>query len=245
MKDPQGEKAKRLKGKKAERLKGTSLPLNLFTSSPLVAAKALLKAYGIPTPESVLTHTIKDAVKAAKSIGFPIVLKIVSSEIIHKSDVGGVKVGIKDVESLKTSYNKLLDNVKANVPKAKITGVLVEKMAHPSIEVIIGALRDPQFGPAVMFGLGGIFVEAIKDVSFRLAPVNEKEALEMIKEIKAYPLLNGFRGSPRLDVYTTAKTLLTVSRIISEIEQIKEIDLNPVLVYPEGIMVVDARVILG
>ncbi len=212
---------------------------------PEPQAKALLNAYGIPTPESVLAHTVKDALKAAESIGYPVVLKVVSPEIIHKSDVGGVKVGIKDVESLRAGYNKLLDDIRANVPGAKITGVLVEKMAPPSTEVIIGALRDPQFGPAVMFGLGGIFVEAIKDVSFRLAPVNEKESLDMIKEIKAYPLLNGFRGSPRLDVYTTAKTLLTVSKIISEIEQIKEIDLNPVLVYPEGIMVVDARVILG
>lgn len=214
-------------------------------SLPEPQAKALLNAFGIPTPESVLARTVKDALKAAESIGFPVVLKVVSPEIIHKSDVGGVMVGIKDVESLKAGYSKLLDDIKANVPGAKITGVLVEKMAPSSTEVIIGALRDPQFGPAVMFGLGGIFVEAIKDVSFRLAPVNEKESLEMIKEIKAYPLLNGFRGSPRLDVYTTAKTLLSVSKIISEIEQIKEIDLNPVLVYPKGIMVVDARVILG
>ncbi|MGR3310488.1 MAG: acetate--CoA ligase family protein, partial [Candidatus Brocadiales bacterium] len=208
-------------------------------------AKALLGVYGIPTPESVLTRTVKDALKAAESIGFPVVLKVVSPEIIHKSDVGGVKVGINDVESLKASYSRLFADIRSNVPKAKITGVLVEKMAPPSTEVIIGALRDPQFGPAVMFGLGGIFVEVIKDVSFRLAPVNEKESLEMMKEIKAYPLLTGFRGSPRLDVYTTAKTLLTVSKIISEIEQIKEIDLNPVLVYPKGIMVVDARIILG
>jgi acetyl-CoA synthetase (ADP-forming) len=234
---------KRLKGEKAKRLKrGKGKETS---ASPPLEAKELLNDYGIPTPESVLTNTVNDALKAAESIGFPVVLKIVSPEIIHKSDVGGVKVGIKNAESLKTSYNKLLADIKANVPRAKITGVLVEKMAPSSTEVIIGALRDPQFGPAVMFGLGGIFVEAIEDVSFRLAPVNEKESLEMIKEIKAFPLLNGFRGSPRLDIYTTAKTLLAVSKIISEIEQIKEIDLNPVLVYPKGIMVVDARVILG
>lgn len=211
---------------------------------PEPQAKALLKAFGIRVPESALSNNIKDAQAAAESIGYPVVLKIVSPDIIHKTDVGGVKVGIKDAETLNVAYNELLSTIKTKAPRAKITGVLVEKMAPAATEVIIGALRDPQFGPAVMFGLGGIFVEAIKDVSFRLAPVNEKEALEMIKATKGYPLLNGFRGSPPLDVYSTAKTILTISKIITQIEQITEIDLNPVLVYTDRILVVDARIIL-
>lgn len=207
-------------------------------------AAELLNVFGIRTPDMTLTNSVEDALNVAKSIGFPIALKVVSTEIVHKSDVGGVKTGIKDPESLKIAYNKMLNDLKSNVPGVNIAGILVEKMVPLTTEVIIGALRDSQFGPVVMFGLGGIFVEVIKDVSFRLAPINKKESLEMIKETNVFPILNGFRNIPPLDIYNTARTILSVSKMITQIEQINEIDLNPVLVYPKGIIVVDAKIIL-
>jgi len=208
-------------------------------------AKELLNIFGIKMPEMKLTATKEEAQKAAKSMGFPVALKVVSHDIVHKSDTGGVETGIKDMKSLKVSYGNIISKVKSNLPKAVIKGILVEKMAPVSTELIIGALKDPQFGPVVMFGLGGIFVEAISDVSFRLAPINEKEALEMIKETKAFSLLNGFRNQQTLDIYTAAKSILSVSKIITKIEHVEEIDLNPVLVYPNGIIVVDAKIIIA
>lgn len=207
-------------------------------------SKALLKAFNITTTDPVLTQTVDEALKAADEIGFPVVLKIVSPTIIHKSDTGGVAVNIKNRETLEKSFNNILNTIKTTNPQAEITGILVEKMAAQSTEIIIGAMRDAQFGPTVMFGLGGIFVEVVKDVSFRLAPVTADEALEMIKEIKAYPVLTGFRGSKPLDISAIAKTIQTVSQIITSLNQIIEIDLNPALVYPEGIIVVDARIIV-
>lgn len=207
-------------------------------------ANALINNFGIKTAELKLASNINNVLQAAQTIGYPVTLKIVSHDILHKSDVGGVKVGIKDEESLNFEYNTMIDKIKSNIPEAEIIGVLVEKTVPTSTEVIIGALRDPQFGPAVMFGLGGIFVEIIKDVSFRLAPVNKNEALEMIHEIKAYPLLKGFRGLPPLDVNAIAETILAVSTIITNINSVKEIDINPAMVYEKGIVAVDARVIL-
>ena len=208
-------------------------------------AKELLNIFGINMPEMKLTATIEDAQTTAKAMGFPVALKVVSPDIVHKSDAGGVETKIKDIKSLKTCYENIINNVKTNLPDAVIKGILVEKMAPVSTELIIGALKDPQFGPVVMFGLGGIFVEAIGDVSFRLAPINEREALDMIKETKAFPILNGFRSKQALDIYTAAKTVLSVSKIITKIDHIEEIDLNPVLVYPNGIVAVDAKIILA
>jgi len=208
-------------------------------------SKELIAAFGITTARHTVTASVKEAIQAATSIGYPIVLKIVSPDISHKTDVGGVKVGIKDAEGVKAAYEEIMKNVNIKKPDARIEGILVEKMATPSTEVIIGGLRDPQFGPAVMFGLGGIFVEVYKDVSFRIAPLEEYDAIDMIHEIKGSKILKGFRNTESLDITSVAQTILKVSNIMVSIEEIKEIDLNPVLVYPKGVKAVDARIILS
>ena len=208
-------------------------------------SKELIAAFGITTARHTVTASVKEAIQAATSIGYPIVLKIVSPDISHKTDVGGVKVGIKDAEGVKAAYEEIMKNVNIKKPDARIEGILVEEMATPSTEVIIGGLRDPQFGPAVMFGLGGIFVEVYKDVSFRIAPLEEYDAIDMIHEIKGSKILKGFRNTESLDITSLAQTILKVSNIMVSIEEIKEIDLNPVLVYPKGVKAVDARIILS
>ncbi|MCR4321528.1 MAG: acetate--CoA ligase family protein [Candidatus Brocadiaceae bacterium] len=208
-------------------------------------SKELIAAFGITTARHTVTASVKEAIQAATSIGYPIVLKIVSPDISHKTDVGGVKVGIKDDEGVKAAYEEIMKNVNIKKPDARIEGILVEEMATPSTEVIVGGLRDPQFGPAVMFGLGGIFVEIYKDVSFRIAPLEEYEALDMIHEIKGSKILKGFRNTEALDITSLAQTIIKVSNIMVSIEEIKEIDLNPVLVYPKGVKAVDARIILS
>ena len=208
-------------------------------------SKELIAAFGITTARHTVTASVKEAIQAATSIGYPIVLKIVSPDISHKTDVGGVKVGIKDAEGVKAAYEEIMKNVNMKMPDARIEGILVEEMATPSTEVIVGGLRDPQFGPAVMFGLGGIFVEVYKDVSFRIAPLEEYDAIDMIHEIKGSKILKGFRNTESLDITSVAQTILKVSNIMVSLEEIKEIDLNPVLVYPKGVKAVDARIILS
>ena len=207
-------------------------------------AKELIETFGIKTTKHIVTSSSADAIQAATSIGYPVVLKIVSSDISHKTDVGGVKLGIKDDEGVRDAYDEIMRNVKKKQPDARIHGILVQEMAPPSTEVIVGGLRDPQFGPAVMFGLGGIFVEVFKDVSFRIAPVEKYEALDMIHEIKGAKVLKGFRNVEASDISALAQTIVQVSDIMVSIEEIKEIDLNPILVYPKGLKAVDARIIL-
>ncbi|MCF6157835.1 MAG: acetyl-CoA synthetase [wastewater metagenome] len=208
-------------------------------------AKELIKIFGIKTTKNIIAFSVSDAVQAADTIGYPVAMKIVSPDIIHKTDAGGVRLMIRDDEGVRTAYTGIIENVKKNIPEARIVGTLVSEMAEPSTEVIIGGLRDPQFGPAVMFGIGGIFVEIFKDVSFRIAPVEKDEALDMIQDIKGYKLLEGYRGTEVLDVPALVKTISHVSTIMTSIECIKEIDLNPIFVYPKGIMAVDARIILN
>lgn len=208
-------------------------------------ARELAKAFGITTPEYRVATSPGDAVQVAAAIGFPVVLKIVSPNIIHKTDVGGVKVGINDNKGVNAAYREIINNVQKNCPDAKIRGVIVSAMALPAPEVIIGGLRDPQFGPAVMFGMGGVFVEIFKDISFRISPLEEYEALEMIGEVKGSAILKGFRNSKALDISTLAQTILKVSEMMMSLLEIKEIDLNPILVYPKGVKAVDVRVILN
>ncbi|MEK7732944.1 MAG: acetate--CoA ligase family protein [Planctomycetota bacterium] len=208
-------------------------------------ARELAKAFGITTPEYMVVTSPGDAVQAAAAIGFPVVLKIVSPNIIHKTDAGGVKVGINDNKGVNAAYMEIINNVQKNCPDAKIRGVIVSEMALPAPEVIIGGLRDPQFGPAVMFGMGGVFVEIFKDISFRISPLEEYEALEMIGEVKGSAILKGFRNSKALDISTLAQTILKVSEMMISLLEIKEIDLNPILVYPKGVTAVDVRVILN
>ncbi len=207
-------------------------------------AKELIASYGIPVTKIHLARSEDEAVEAAGEIGFPVVLKIVSPNVIHKSDVGGVKVNLKTEEEVRNAYRDILESVKANVPNARITGILVQEFAPQGLELIIGLIRDPQFGPTVMFGLGGIFVEVYRDVSFRVAPLSEYDADSMMREIKAYKLLTGFRGMEPVDLEALKDALIKVGQIGLDIEEIAEMDLNPVIAYPKGIKVVDARIIL-
>jgi acetyl-CoA synthetase (ADP-forming) len=207
-------------------------------------AKAVCMRYGIPVTNFKVAKNGADAVKFAGEIGYPVVLKIVSPDIVHKSDVGGVIVNLKTAKEVRDAYKQILENVKKHNANTKIVGVLVQEMAPSSTEVIVGAIKDPQFGPAIMFGLGGIFVEVLKDVTFRIAPITEEEAREMITEVKAYPLLKGYRNTPPADISAIVKILLSTSKLVMEHKEIKELDLNPVIVYEKGAKTVDARIIL-
>ncbi|MEM3673595.1 MAG: acetate--CoA ligase family protein [Candidatus Bathyarchaeia archaeon] len=207
-------------------------------------AKSVCMEYGIPVTKFKLAKSEAEAVKFAEEIGYPVVLKIVSPDVIHKSDVGGVIVNLKDANDVRDAYTKILENVKKHKADAKIEGILVQEMAPASTEVIVGAVKDPQFGPAIMFGIGGIFVEILKDVTFRIAPITEEEAREMITEVKAYPLLKGYRNLPPADINTLVDILLKTSRLVMEHQEIKELDLNPIMVYEKGAKTVDARIIL-
>lgn len=208
-------------------------------------ARKLIELFGITIGRYDVVSSSDEAIRAANSLGYPVVLKIISPDISHKTDVGGVRTGIKDAAGVKRAFEEILRHVKEKRPDARIHGIFVEEMASPSTEVIVGGIRDPQFGPAVMFGLGGIFVEVFKDVSFRIAPVEEFEALDMISDIKGVTLLKGFRNTRPLDIPALAQTIIRVSHMITFLDEIKEIDLNPVFVYPKGVRAVDARIILS
>ncbi|MBM4055711.1 MAG: acetyl-CoA synthetase [Planctomycetes bacterium] len=208
-------------------------------------AKQLIETYGIVTTKYSVTTSASEAIRAANSIKYPVVLKIISPDISHKTDAGGVLLNIKNEKEVEDAYGKITQNIKKNFPNARIQGILVEEMATPSAEIIVGGLRDLQFGPAVMFGMGGTFVELFKDVSFRIAPVEEYEALDMIHEVKGAKLLSGFRNTAPLDIKEICQIIIKVSDIMVSQKEIKEIDLNPVLVYPKGTKTVDARIILS
>ena len=207
-------------------------------------AKAVCMDYDIPVTKFKLAKNDAEAVEHATSIGFPVVLKIVSPDIIHKSDVGGVIIGVKNDKEVRSAYRQIMNNVRKHNPNAKIVGILVQEMAPAGTEVIVGSIKDPQFGPAIMFGLGGVFVEVLKDVTFRVAPVTEDEAAEMISEVKAYPLLKGYRNTPPADLKAITKILLNTSKLVMDHVEIKELDLNPIMVYEKGAKTVDARIIL-
>jgi acetyl-CoA synthetase (ADP-forming) len=207
-------------------------------------AKKLIALYDMPVTQISVVNNENDAVKAANTIGYPIVLKIISPQILHKSDAGGVIININNDQETREKYNNILANAKAYKPDAEITGILVQEMAPKGTEIIIGTTTDPTFGPTIMFGLGGIFVEILKDVSFRVAPIDIQDAKEMIKEIKAYKILEGARGMPPSDQNTLAEILVKVSNMLMECPEIKELDMNPILAYPDGARIVDARIIL-
>jgi len=200
--------------------------------------------YGIPVTKFMLAKKVEDAASFAEKIGYPVVMKIVSPDVIHKFDVGGVVLNLKTAKEVESAFEKIVKNVKKHKPDAKIMGVTVQEMAPASTEVIVGAIKDPQFGQTLMFGLGGIFVEILKDVTFRIAPITGEEAKEMITEVKAYPLLQGYRGTPPSDISAIIRILLATSKLMMSHEDIKELDLNPVMVYEKGAKTVDARIIL-
>ena len=207
-------------------------------------AKELLREYGIPVPDFKLIKSEDEIVGLAKEINFPIVMKIVSPDIIHKTDAGGVKVGIKDEKEAKTAYKDIIYKVKKYKKEAKISGVIAYSMIPQGTEIIIGMMKDPHFGPVIMFGLGGIFVEILKDISFRILPLEERDAEEMIAEIKGFKILKGMRGETPKDIQSIRDVLMKISQLVMENPEIKEIDLNPVFVFNQGLQVVDARMIL-
>jgi acetyl-CoA synthetase (ADP-forming) len=207
-------------------------------------AKIICMEYAIPVTKFKLAKNEREAAEFAEELGFPVVLKIVSPDIIHKSDAGGVIVNLKSNVEVQDAYRKILENAKKYKATAKIAGVLVQEMAPQSTEVIIGAIKDPQFGQTLMFGLGGIFVELLKDVTFRVAPITREDAHEMVTEVKAYPLLKGYRNTPPADIDAIINILLSTSKLIMDYPEIKELDLNPIMAYADGAKTVDARIIL-
>jgi len=206
----------------------------------------VLQAYGFPTPQSILCTTEQEGIDAARHIGYPLVMKIVSPDIIHKSDAGGVKVGVKTDDELKSAFRTITENALKYKPGAKIKGVLVQEMVKSAKETILGASQDPTFGPVIMFGLGGIYVEVLKDVVFRVALIDEQEAINMVESIKTIKLLKGVRGEKPSDLKAIADSLQRLSQLVVDFQEIKEFDINPLLVLEEGkgARVVDARIIL-
>ena len=209
-----------------------------------IESKELLKAAKIPVVDTRLATSKKEAMEVAAKLGFPVVMKIVSPDISHKSDAGGVKLGIQNATQAGKAYGEILANVKKYDKKAKITGVTVQKMARPGIEIIIGMTKDAQFGPVIMFGLGGILVEVLKDVSFRIVPLEKRDAAEMITEIKGFPVLKGYRGQEPANIPILEDLIVKVSEFVDKNPEIKELDLNPVFAYKDGAVAVDARIIL-
>jgi acetyl-CoA synthetase (ADP-forming) len=207
-------------------------------------AKTVCKEYGVPITELKIANSAEEAAQFSEQIGYPTVLKIVSPEVLHKFDVGGVVLDINSKEEARNAYNQIIQSVKKHKPDAKIVGILVQEMAPSSTEVIVGSIKDAQFGPTLMFGFGGIFVEVMKDVSFRIAPITEDDAREMISEVKAYPILQGYRGQPPADINMIVKILQSISKLVMDYQEIKELDLNPVMVYEKGAKTVDARIII-
>ena len=210
-----------------------------------VEAKELLKQAGISVVDTKLAKTREEATSLSQQSGFPVVLKIASSDVVHKSDAGGVKLGLKTAKQVDKAYDDIMKGIKKQYPEAKIQGVSVQKMARPGVEVIIGMSKDAQFGPVIMFGLGGILVEILKDVSFRIVPLTRRDAREMIKEIKGYPLLEGYRGQEVVDVTNLEELILKVSDFVEQHPEVDELDLNPIFAYSDGAVAVDARVVLG
>ncbi len=207
-------------------------------------ARAILQAYNISVPRADLVKSAEEAVQAADVMGYPVALKIVSRKIVHKSDVGGVKINVKSADDVRRAFEEVVANALKVAAKDEIEGLLVTPMAKTGQECIIGMTRNPQFGPVVMFGLGGIFVEVLKDVAFRVAPLSPSDAEEMIRQIQGYPLLQGVRGQAPKDTEAIKEILLGISRLAVENPEIQEMDLNPVIVHEKGASIVDARIIM-
>jgi acetate---CoA ligase (ADP-forming) subunit beta len=210
-----------------------------------IESKELLKNAGLNVVDTRLAKSKEESISIAEQIGFPVVLKVVSAEITHKTDAGGVKLNLQTPGQVGRAYDDIVTAVQQWDPRAVIRGVSVQKMSPPGIEVIMGMSRDPQFGPVLMFGLGGILVELLKDVSFRIVPLTKRDAREMIREIKGYPILTGYRGQATVDATKLEDLLLKLSAFMENAHDIQELDLNPVFAYADDVIAVDARVILN
>lgn len=212
---------------------------------PEPEATALLAEKGIGYPEHGLAADPEAAVRIAEGVGYPVVLKAVSPQVVHKSDAGGVLVDLKDADAVRSGFRRIRENIEAHDAAARLAGVLVCRQAPPGVEVIVGGLRDAVFGPTVMVGLGGVFIEVIRDVSFRVAPLDEDEAREMLSELKGFPLLEGVRGGAPCDLDALSSAIRAVADLLVERPDIREMDLNPLRVYGTGVLALDARIMIG
>lgn len=210
-----------------------------------VEAKDILEQAGIPTARARLATSKKEAVTVAQELGFPVVLKVVSPQITHKSDIGGVKLNLNSARQVGAAFDEIMASAQQAVRDATIEGVSVQQMARPGVEVIIGMTKDPQFGPVLMFGLGGVLVEVLKDVAFRIVPLTPRDARQMIREIKGFPILEGFRGQEPADLEALERILLQLSSFAEEHPEIEEMDLNPIFAYSDGAVAVDARIVIS
>ncbi len=210
-----------------------------------VEAKDALAAADLPVVTTRLASTADEAAAIARDVGYPVVCKITSPDIVHKSDVGGVRVALADEAAVRRAFDEILAAAQAAVPDARIHGVAVQRMAPAGVELIVGVTTDPQFGPVIMFGTGGVLVELFRDVAFRVVPLAPRDAREMVHEIRGVKLLQGFRGQPACDVAAVERLLCQVSDFVEANPQVRELDLNPVFAYPEGVTAVDARIVLS
>ncbi|MBD3347788.1 MAG: CoA-binding protein, partial [Candidatus Eisenbacteria bacterium] len=210
-------------------------------------ARRVMHATGIPLPETRIARSLDEAVRHAEEVGYPIVMKVVSRDILHKSDVGGVALDLENTGEIIDAYQAIMRNCRDNVPDARIKGVQVSEMAPAGVELIVGARRDPSFGPILMFGMGGIYVEVLKDISFRAVPLHRSEALEMMKEIRAYPLLLGVRGEERKDIESVLDAVIRIGTVIRRVPEISDIEINPLMAYEQGkgAKAVDVRIMLS
>jgi acetate---CoA ligase (ADP-forming) len=209
-----------------------------------IECKEILKEAGVNVVETKLAKTREEALAISKQLGYPVVMKIISPQITHKSDIGGVKLGLKTSLQVGKAYDSIMNAVRNKASGATIEGVSIQKMAPSGVELVIGMTKDSQFGSMLMFGLGGIFIEVLKDVSFRIVPLSREDAREMIREIKGFRLLEGYRGQPPVNLTYLEELLLKVSRVVTDCPQIKEMDINPIIAYADGAVAVDARIIL-
>jgi acetyltransferase len=212
-----------------------------------VEAKDILRAYDFNVPEGHLAVSADEAVTVAQRVGYPVAMKIVSPDIIHKSDLGGVRLGLSNAGQVRDAYDLMMLRIGRTAPDARLTGVYVEEMCNRGTEVILGMSRDPQFGPMLMFGLGGIFVEVMKDVTFHLAPITAEEAMRMLAGTKSFALLEGARGRAAADLTSIAGGLQRISQLVTDFPQIVEMDINPFIVGEVGTpaVVADARMTLS
>jgi len=207
-------------------------------------AREVLTYYKIPVVRGEIVKSVEKAKKFVKKVGYPVVLKVVSPQVVHKSDVGGVILDIKNEKELFQAFHSITKNVQRKVPNADIEGFFIQEMMPRDCEVIVGGKKDPTFGQTIAFGLGGIFVEIFEDISFRIVPIDKKDAEDMIKEIKAYKILRGYRGRKPVSIKALVNVLLKTSRMLEENEEIKELDINPIFALPRRAVAGDARIIL-
>ncbi|NPV52753.1 MAG: CoA-binding protein [Firmicutes bacterium] len=209
-------------------------------------AAQVADAYGIPAAPSVLATTVEEAVKAAEKMGYPVVLKLAAPKIQHKTDLGGVKLNIRSADDIRRNFNEIISTVRIKMPNAQISGIEVQKMMPPGREMIIGMSRDPQFGPMIMFGMGGIYVNLLKDVSFRMAyKLTRRQIEDMIKETKAYTLLRGFRGEAPADMDALVDAIARIAQLTLDFPEIAELDINPVFAYEKGLSALDVKIMLA